>query len=333
MTNLAISAVCNLNCAYCFTSDHLNGAENRKQFMSLDDYEVILDFLDRSDMDEVRLLGGEPTLHPQFTTLVERARERQKRVVVFTNGLMPEKAIVCLEALTTDECFVLMNINTPSDSSPGIHARQRENLRWLGKRAMPGFNIYRPDFDLTFLLDVIPETGCKPSIRLGIAHPCLSGDNRFIHPRQYRFIGVKISRFAQTAASHGIRIEFDCGFVRCMFSDDEFRILQDADTEIGWRCNPILDIDVNGEAIHCYPLSSIGSLPVTADAATLRSTFEEMTAHYLQSGIYPECVVCPLKAAGECPGGCLAATIRRFHHTPFEIKIPHEKIESCEASL
>lgn len=322
MANLAVSAVCNLACVYCFAHDHTSKSANTRHYIDLLTYDKLLDFLDRSDIDEARLLGGEPTLHPDFPELVRRAVAHGKKIVVFSNGLMPPKALESLLTLPEESCLVLMNVNTPADIGQKVHNRQLETLRQLGKRAMPGFNIYRMDFDLSFLAAIIHETGCKPALRLGLAQPCLSGENRYIHPKQYRFVAEKIVRFA--GENPGIRLEFDCGFVRCMFSDEELRILRQPDSAIEWRCGPILDIDVDGKAIHCYPLSELDTIEVTPadDAAALRQHFEAVTRPYRQSGIYPECATCSFKQAGQCSGGCLSTTIRRFQHTPFEVSIP-----------
>lgn len=320
MANLAISAVCNQDCPYCFTGDHLRGAGPR--FLSLGAFEERLDFLDRSDIDQARLMGGEPTLHPQFPELVARARSRGKSILVFTNGLMPEPALACLEALSVEACRVLVNVNQPEDEA--CLDRQRATLQRLGQRALLGFNIYRADFQPDFLLSLIAETGCRPIIRLGLAHPCLSGENRHLFPHQYVFIGRKVVRFAQEAAEIGGRVEFDCGFVRCMFSDVDLRALEALDADVGWRCNPILDVDVEGRVIHCYPLSRFVSLPLTpeTDAAGLREEFAERARPYRQTGIFPECATCTLRGTEGCSGGCLAMTMRRFRHTPFRLTVP-----------
>lgn len=334
MANLAISATCNRKCAYCFTGDHLSGGTAGGHFLNLRDFEARLDFLDRSGIDQVRLLGGEPTLHPQFPELVKRARARNKKIIVFTNGLMPEEALVCLESLSPEASHVLVNVNEPDDAGKGVLERQRAVLRRLGERAMPGFNIYRMDSNPDFLLSLVAQTHCKPAIRLGLAHPCLSGANRHLHPKQYRAIGEQIVRLARLAAGNGTRLEFDCGFVRCMFSDADLAVLQATGADVGWRCNPILDVDIQGRVIHCYPLSRLGSLPLApdTDAPGLRTAFETRTRPYRQAGVFPECSTCPFKAVGDgtssserCPGGCLAAAMRRFHHSPFNLIVPHRE--------
>lgn len=336
MANLAITTVCNQRCAYCFTVDHVgddrrlddgSGKQAGGQFLSMDDFEARLDFLQRSGITEVRLLGGEPTLHPQFAELIELARKKGMQVVVFTNGLVPESALDCLVSLSPDQCTVMVNVNQPNGSDPdGSHQRRLGTVRRLGQRALLGFNIYQPGFQIDFLFPLIAEAGCEPAIRLGMAHPCLSGDNQHVHPSQYRAIAVKIVRSARVAANAGVSLDFDCGFVRCMFSDADLDTLRAAGTKFGWRCNPILDIDVNGDVIHCYPLSRLLRLPLApgSHAAAMRQAFEERVHPYRQAGVFKECSTCSFKATGECPGGCLATTMRRFRHTPFALRVPGE---------
>jgi hypothetical protein len=330
MANLTISAVCNQHCPYCFTSDHLGDSRVSQSFLEVSDFDARLDFLDRSDVDQARLLGGEPTLHPQFPKLVELARARGKKIVVFSNGLMPEEVLACLEALPVTECTVLVNVNDPSEAGEETFERRRATIRRLGKRALLGFNIYQADFRPDFLLSLVDEAGCRPAVRLGLAHPCLSGDNRYIHPNQYVAIGQKIVRFARDAAGSNVTVEFDCGFVRCMFSDEDLETLEALGADVGWRCNPILDVGIDGRVIHCYPLSRLGSLPLTPEttAPALRSGFESLTRPYRQAGIFKECSTCSFKLSGTCPGGCLAATMRRFRHTSFTLAVPRQEAGS-----
>jgi hypothetical protein len=327
MANLAISAVCNQSCPYCFTLDHLDKSGDGRHFLGMDDFEDRLSFLERSGITEIRLLGGEPTLHPRFADLIERARQTGKQILVFTNGLMPEDALSCLESLPATECTVLMNINETRLSGEELQARRYAAIRRLGARILLGYTIYRADCQLDFLLPMIAEAGCRPAIRLGLAQPCLSGANQYFPPASYVAAGHKIARFAGVAARAGVALEFDCGFVRCMFSNADVGRLKASGADVGWRCNPILDVDLHGQVIHCYPLSGLGGLRLMPeiDAPALRRAFDARTRPYRQAGVFQECSTCPFKLSGECPGGCLAVTMRRFRHTPFSLAVPHRE--------
>jgi MoaA/NifB/PqqE/SkfB family radical SAM enzyme len=292
----------------------------------LGDLQERLEFLRRSEIAEVRFLGGEPTLHPDFPELVDRALASASEITVFSNGLMSDKALASLASVPVDRCTVVVNVNQPLEvGGNGAYGRQRYVVKRLGKRALLGFNIYRMDFQPDFLVELVAETGCTPNIRLSMAQPCLSGSNMYIHPGQYRPVALKITHFARLAAESGITLDFDCGFVRCMFSSADLETLEAAGTHIGWRCNPILDVDIEGNAIHCYPLAKLASLPLAGarDARELTGAFEARTRAYRQAGVYPECSTCVFKASGECTGGCIAATVRRFRHTPFHLEIPY----------
>ena len=249
------------------------------------------------------------------------------QVVVFTNGLMSETALDCLASLPPERCTVMVNVNQPSGTGPeDAHECRVDSIQRLGRRVLLGFNIYRPDFQLDFLLSLIAETGCQPAIRLGLAHPCLSGDNQYVHSSQYRAIAERIVQSAHMAAGHGVSLSFDCGFVRCMFSEAELDALRTQGTKVGWHCSPLLDIDVNGDVIHCFPLSRLMRLPLEPDseATAMRRAFEQRMVPYRPVGIFKECSTCHFKVAGDCPGGCLAMTLRRFHHTPFAVHVPRE---------
>lgn len=330
MTNLVISGVCNQSCPYCFTVDHFGpGSEGGQgkagHFLPLAALQERLDFLARSGIEQVRLVGGEPTLHPQFAELAAQVRKAGRPLTLFTNGLMPAEALACLEALEPTECTVLVNVNEPDSGLKGrTYARQRDTLWRLGPRAMLGFNIYRPDFRPDFLLDLIAATGCSPIIRLSMAQPALSGTNHYIHPNQYRAVAIRIARFARRAADAGVTLEFDCGFVRCMFSAEDLAVLRAAEANFGWRCNPILDVDLAGNVLHCYPLARLVALPLTptSTAAELRRQFEARLRPYRQAGVFAECSVCSYKATSQCTGGCLATTIRRFRRTPLRVQLP-----------
>lgn len=328
MANLAISAVCNQSCVYCFAVDHLR-REEEQTFLSLDGFEERLDFLARSGIDEVRLLGGEPTMHPQFKELLRRTRATGKRVVLFTNGLMPDDALQALASIPSEECMVLVNVTPPQGKQQArIAGKQEATIRYLGERVILGVNLYRTDQDLDFLLPLVTGSSCKRSIRVGMAQPCLSGTNQYLVPNQYRAVAVRLLAFVRVAAKEGVLLDLDCGFVRCMFSDGEVAELRALGCKLEWRCNPILDIDLQGRVIHCFPLAQLASLPLTpdTDAPALRRSFEDLTRPYRQAGVYKECSTCGFKGRNECTGGCLAMTIRRFRHTSFRLEVPAQEL-------
>jgi sulfatase maturation enzyme AslB (radical SAM superfamily) len=341
MANIIIADVCNMQCRYCFAGSYMETANTttHSPFISLDDFAQRLDFLNRSGIDEIRLIGGEPTLHPQFAELIQMARKEAKHIVVFTHGLIRASALACLEAIPADKCTVLVNTSaTAKPGGPGARevARRKAVIRRLGQRALLGYTIDALDNDLGFLIPLVESSGAQRKIRLGLAQPISGGQNIYLHPKQYPAVGQKIIRFAEGAAQVGIQIELDCGFVRCMFTEQGLEVLHAMNTTLQWRCSPILDLALDGTVMHCFSTGNM--LHCQFDSQLTATDFRQILAGsaslYRVAGIYRECSICRFKLSGDCAGGCLAAALMRFQHGPSpDLTIPAGIIEHKEVPL
>ena len=91
MANIMITKRCNLNCGYCFANEFVNSDNSTD--IDIDGFKKILDFI-LSDGSEKRigLIGGEPTLHHRFGDILDilLSEERADRVILYTNGILPE---------------------------------------------------------------------------------------------------------------------------------------------------------------------------------------------------------------------------------------------------
>jgi organic radical activating enzyme len=329
MANLIISNVCDAACGYCFAAAHMTAtrAPSTPAFMTAREFEEALDYLDRSGIDEARLLGGEPTLHPDFPAFVEAATRRGKRLVIFTHGLMPEAALQSLLELPAEKCSLIVNMSAEfrnSLASGQPTARRRSVLEILGSRTMPGYNIQSPRFDLSDLIHIARETGMRRTIRLGMALPGPKSSNRFIHPKEYRLVGSQISRQAEQAAREGFTLDLDCGFVRCMFSDAELASMHKNGAKVGFHCGPILDICPGGRVLHCFSVSDRFEQPFSGGltSASLHEAFDAQIRSYRTAGVFSDCSACVHKFTRQCSGGCLAATLRRFQPAAFQMALP-----------
>jgi len=312
MTNLAITADCNLRCRYCFARGSHRAAaagDGPDAGMTVYRFRRLLDLLQRSGVTEARLVGGEPTLHPQFTALIDTVRDAGLKAVVFSNGLMPESALRCLTAVPADQVAVLVNALSPG------HPRARDQqatLRRLGARATLGFNIDNATPVLGFLVERIVTLGLSPTLRLGLAHPVFGGANRYLHPRDYPTVGERILDLIGQATPAGVQIRCDCGFVPCMFPPGSAALLGLARDDLG-HCGPIPDLLPDGSAIPCFPLARFR---LAADDAgevhAWRTRLRAALTPYRSLGLYRRCAACPERAAGRCSGGCLAAALRRL---------------------
>lgn len=325
MANLVITSKCNLHCSFCFARDHLRDNTRENSFLSIENFIDFLDYISDSGMDEVRLIGGEPTLHPQFARLLELAYQRFSKVVIFSNGMINETALSVLEAVSPEKITVMINTSAHSDLPQKSELEYRFSvMKRLGRRAMAGYTIASKDFECDFLISLIHDTGCRTSLRIGLAQPVLDGRNVFISQYDYPMIGDRIAEFALKASVEGIRVEMDCGFVRCMFNRASYDMLREANALIVSNCNPVLDIDLDGSVSHCFPMGNRYSTSIHAGKRTddLRAIFSDEVRAYRSAGIYPECTSCVFRQRQECSGGCLALTIQRFQPANFRLVLP-----------
>jgi len=323
MANLAITARCNRDCSYCFAMDTLEKLDAKTSMMSMEVFDRSLRFLQRSGIDEVRLLGGEPTVHPEFGAMVDLALERGFRIVVFSGGLIPERALDKLAAIPGDRLSVLVNVFDPRDATESDLSRQGDVYGRLGSRVMLGLNIASPAVEPDFMLRLIKLYGLRKRVRLGLAHPILGGENVSLHPRHYPEVGTRVTDFGLRALRDGVTIEFDCGWVPCMFPEGALEMLRKGPDEVGLRCNPILDTMPDGQVISCFPLAPHGTetLSDQETAAGLRSRFETRQRPDRGHMLYQKCVTCDWRARGECTGGCLSASLGRRRSDSFSLTI------------
>lgn len=126
-----VSNHCNLACPICIV-------ENKNNWnMSVAELDAILDGLVRKEgtVETIAFSGGEPTLHPQFLDLVDRALARPQisRVSVSTHGLRLATDEAFCAALAERGVYVALQLDAVGDNGPlaklrgaGNHWKARE---------------------------------------------------------------------------------------------------------------------------------------------------------------------------------------------------------------
>ena len=322
MPNLLITDYCNRACPYCFAKDKVGqqkGVEYRnRRDISLEHVNVLIQFLKRSDHPYFSILGGEPTLHPQFTDIVDRAIGNRLKVKVFTNGLMSRKIQKYLFRNNVD---IVLNINEP-DETPFRHLKKLENVyENLGPNIRLGFNIYKEDFNLSFLFKLIDKHHMHRSIRLGISQPILNRKNIFIAPNMYRKIGKKLVGFAEEADRSDIRFTFDCGFILCMFSKTDIGKLFHYAAQLRFVCGPAIDFDPDLNIWPCFPLSSVENrkLAEFANFKELVNYYEGIKRKFSHIGMFTRCNSCKFLKRKQCHGGCISHKLRIYPYLAREL--------------
>ena len=90
-----------------------------------------------------------------------------------------------------------------------------------------------------------------------------------------------------------ILITTDCGFVPCMFPEQNDVLMQEQFRDMGKRCNPVLDILPDGHVISCFPLNHVtGKIKPGeyANAQEIREIFLRKLDPFKSTGIFPQCI-------------------------------------------
>jgi cyclic pyranopterin phosphate synthase len=320
VANILLTDSCNRKCAYCFGAGKVSrsaegpNAARTGKFMSRDDFRYVLDFLDRSKAEFVSLLGGEPTLHPEFHAIFADAVGTGKYIKLFTNGLMAPETAEML-AKSKGQLNVIVNVNEPDKTPAREWDWVNRTLAILGRRASISFNIYHPDCSFAFLPDLFLRHGLDKCLRVGISIPILGRNNEYLPLDQYRRVGGRLTEFSDICGQHDISIHMDCGFMMCMFTPMELGRHYVNGSDLHFHCDPIIDIGPDLQVWRCFPLSGCKNVNLKdfANRQQLVDYFNKEFQGVGNVGALPECLGCAQMRRGRCYGGCLAHAIHGFH--------------------
>jgi organic radical activating enzyme len=297
--NIILTTDCSLDCPYCFTRSLRTQLPRHE--MTFSELQTILDAVSPA-RDTIRLMGGEPTLHPQYSKIIKLIKERGYQVIVFTNGLQS----VLRETKPCLPDKILLNLNDWSTYSPAQQSAIQDNLSALGKRVGLGYTILKASFDLSMHRKLILEYGLQTVIRLGLAQPVVDGDNAYLPNDDLTAAHQALVKWAKKLSSDDIRLSMDCGFMRCQYNDADIEALVRAGTVLNFDCAPTLDIGPGLRVWRCFAFSSSPGVSWSEfeGLEQMRARFEAEDAAYRNV-----CGDCEYHLNGWCRGGCLARRV------------------------
>lgn len=312
--NLLINNTCNRACPYCFARAKVGQARPEGRQISLEDFELYLDFVVRNGMRRIKLLGGEPALHPEFLEILRRASQRGLDTLVFTNGLWPASIREGLRAIPLAEWKVrfVFNVHEPRLQPAAELALAFESIKIAGGQGACGFTIYREGFDLQFIPDLIDAAGMSRDLRLGLAAPVAGAENLFVEAARFRAIGSRLVEQLERLERRDVLASFDCGFPLCMFPNENLGKLIRSSRKFHSVCGFPVDVGPDLTAWPCFPLSNIANVRLLdfPNAAELRAFYSSRLAHLRRIGALEACAACKYRRREQCCGGCAARALR-----------------------
>jgi radical SAM protein with 4Fe4S-binding SPASM domain len=255
----------------------------------------------------VHLMGGEPTLNPDFEWCVEHLLARDFQMNIFSNLATP-KAAEYAEKLADLPIHWVVNINPPETWNEMQRERILSALKALGQKANITFNIM-PDADNNdWAIKLIKEYNLNRGIKVGFVLPTATGSNYHLSDNEYDIVAAKVVELAKEAEKDGIRLEFECGVPTCAFTDEQLGTLWDCGSTFDSSCCSRLDVNPDGYFIYCLPLATKCAVHFSEyeNYEEVKNMFERKFQPFRMLGRTENCHHCNLMRPDVCNGGCLA---------------------------
>ena len=302
--NVYINNYCNQQCPYCFAKDYMNAAS--KEEMTFGDFKQVLRFLQRSKCNRLTLEGGEATIHPHFMQFVEYALQRGFNIYLFSNGLF-SKEIQNFIQERASSFGICWNVNEPRFYSEvnwqtllcNISALRTTHAWTLG------INIYRLDQDLSYVYPLCEEYS-PLHLRYVFAHHIGTDPRQKVIPQSDlpRKTQDLTELTRKVAINLGIPTLFDCGFIPCIWTDEQLGVLMRYAARIG-GCSLCPGVDYRLRVTHCFHIDSGRSLGEFGSVTEIYKYLDQYKKQYDGSFLHKKCRLCVERRIGVCDAGCL----------------------------
>jgi radical SAM protein with 4Fe4S-binding SPASM domain len=291
--------------------------------ISWEDLIYLADFFENSGEKRFQILGGEPTLHPEFNQMVIYLLERGFSINVFSNGIMSqtklEEARMLFLDIPPERLSFTINLNEPKNNAISLAESEivKRFLQTFGHRTTAGFNIYQRDFSLDFLFQYINEYGLNKTIRMGLTHPISNKKNHFISIPDIEIILQRLFSYIPMFERMRVRPGLDCGFPLCKINDVHLGWLyRHTGGHYDFGCAPVIDIGPDLSVWACFPLSSFHKRSIYEfnHLGEIHEYYSKLhnTIRTEVGGIYGDCDHCRYREENLCKGGCLSHNLFQF---------------------
>ena len=237
---------CNQACLHC----HVNAGPTRREEMSRDTAEAVLELVAVSGATTLDLTGGAPELNPHFRWLVETAHARGVQVMDRCNltilsepgheDLADFLAAHRVEVVASLPCYLEDNVD--GQRGAGVYARSIAGLRQLNAL---GYGDGRSGLMLNLVYNPTGPYLPPPQAALEADYRReLGGRHGIVFDRLFTLANMPIQRFGSTLVSHG---EFDAymTLLRGAHRDDNLdQVMCRTLVSVGWD-GTVYDCDFN----------------------------------------------------------------------------------------
>lgn len=318
--NFIITTQCDKGCPYCFASKARQETIDN-QHMTLDYFKVLLDKIHPNA--EIKLLGGEPTKHPQFKEFVEELLERKKSIHLISNLLFEEDTLnFILENIDPGKPVWTFLINsTDIDKSESRLEKFVKNYKAIYSKLYSfdgedviscGLTIEMErgwEYYVKYLDFLVSKLTKIERLRISLEFPDKEKNNFwFINNKK---VGELFLYLTKCAMNHNIPFTIDCILYPCVFANkEEYKVLRKFSQSFRHICCDGVPYDIfpDKTASFCYPTKDFINIK-TEDFASLENGGVMLREKYnvLQKKIElpKECIECKFFIQKICAGPCL----------------------------
>ncbi len=316
MANVLLTSACNLSCDYCFAQELM--ARKSRQHMSIDDARKVVAFLRHSGYPVFRVLGGEPTLHPEFEDIIRLALQEGMRIDLLSNATWSIRCRDFLARIPPNRLIFLLNIDHPDHYPPRLWSRIESNLAELAdhNHVTLSFNIFEKQPRYEYVFDLATRFNIR-TLRMSFSLPVYGIQNRHLDITDYAGMSSFIVEFVRQAAFQRISVQLDNAIPLCIFSYEQVGelILKGAlDLTRNARCRPVVDIGPDLTVWCCFCLSRLHNRHLDEfETLTEIESFYQRILDAYRGQILPleACHNCRYRDQWGCQGGCLTYALMK----------------------
>jgi len=242
-----VGKLCNLTCMHC----HVNAGPKRKEIMTRETIDRVIDWLAETDIPVVDLTGGAPEMIPDFRYLIERVKaldpprhiiDRCNLTILLERGYedLPEfLAVHKVEIIASMPCYTPENVNAQrGDGVFGGSIKALQLLNALGYAT-------EPDLPLHLVYNPVGAflPGAQAELEADYKHE-LEQHFGIVFNKLYTITNLPIARFA-SYLRHNNQLEEYMGLLMRAFNPATIEGLMCRNTiSVGWR-GEVYDCDFN----------------------------------------------------------------------------------------
>ena len=263
--NVVLTSACDKNCSFCFAKPYVTNPD--KELLNFNKFKEIVNQSEAIG-EGISLLGGEPTMYPQFIELLDYLLERKladrlsQPVLLISNLLFKDINIAYkLEEVLRKGLDLNFLLNVAEMSSKQMELFLRNIKAIPSAEVSPGITLsknIKSSYYIKNLATIIDQCNVT-SIRLSIPNP-MYGTIVFedYHNNEMPIYRQQLKDIIDFCLENEIEPSFDCGTTLCLFQapldGDKYLKYVHSEESSGYGCNNCaLDLKPDGTMISCYP--------------------------------------------------------------------------------